>query len=137
MSYYNYIFKPLKTPFVEGEAYNSDDYLEFYESDKGFDNLRKFLGDEYVHHYQGVKYIHLKEVNGGSDYIRPRDLDMNLTNCDRQVYINDPDCCVLVSDMHNRIDWSKVKDIDSMEKALKCYQDLQVMHQEPLLVYPL
>tara|TARA_R110002012_G_scaffold188421_1_gene355515 strand:- start:932 stop:1360 length:429 start_codon:yes stop_codon:yes gene_type:complete len=140
MSYYNYIYRPLKADSEEAKDRKLE-CLHFHESDDGFENLRKTLGEEYVHEctdhlLKGVKCIILMEVAEGSVMIRPRDLDMNLTHCGRQVFIGDADCCVLVSDTHNRIDWSEVEDIEAMEKALKAYQDHQENYQEPLLVYP-
>lgn len=119
MSYYNYVFKAKK---LESYSEVEESGLVFEPFDSGYQDLKDFVGENKVSfHEDGCEYIYLEECSGGSDYIRPYDLKFGLSN--NKPTFQDASYFVPVKDMHNRIDWSSVEDIDKMEEALKSYQE--------------
>lgn len=136
MSYYNYLYLPT-LPSEKIEDIPKYKTRAFTADEEGFQELVNLIGEEFVRKYNNSKpdEIILKEVSGGTDYIRPSDLYWNM-NRTRKVYYGDPDCTILVSQMATHINWSEARDIEDTEEALSIYEKAIQEHGEKVLIYP-
>lgn len=130
MSYYNYMYHPLKNASMMD--LEEDDTM-FNEKNTGFETLVKFIGEDFVSIINEKRTIVLKSVRGGSDYLRPRDLDWNWHE---ECFYGQANCFILVSDLFERVDWSKVNDIDEMEKTISLYQSKIKKFGNKLIILP-
>lgn len=113
---------------TEGQLFNSDD--------DGWDFLVEQMGEEFVLFDEKNKpFMLFESVRGGTDGLRPRDLDWQWH--DRRTYYSDADCFIFVHDLYNRVDWSEVKDIEAMERMISLYQNKMKKHGSKLIILPL
>ena len=128
MSYYNEMYCPEKdVPFDEED-------MVFLENENGFENMVKLIGEEFVSIIDDKKAVIFKRVHGGTDGIRPYELDWQWH--DNETFYSHADCFIFVHDMHNRIDWSKIEDIESKEKSLSLYQGKVKKYGNKLVIFP-
>ncbi|HDV5594430.1 TPA: hypothetical protein RI785_003171 [Vibrio cholerae] len=135
MSYYNQMYFPTrdsKSKLRNGKL----DFMVFTEADKGFDFLVNEIGIDFVQINQDTnkREMIFVQVDGGSDFIRPSNLDWDWSNQD--VKYGDADCFIYAHDLHNRINWINVEDIEATEKAIFLYQRKVQKHGEKLIILP-
>lgn len=135
MSYYNEMHVPIKNL---PDDVDGDNYMVFFSHESGFDNMVKLIGEEYVQKttidYTEKTIVVFEQVQGGTDYIRPSDLDWQWH--DNPTFYSYADCFIFVHDLHNRIDWSKCDNVDNMEKSLYLYQKHVEKHGNKLVIFP-
>lgn len=135
MSYYNYAFtakKDLPNNFENlVDDYYQTDYLIFKKSDDGFDNLLKYLGEDYL---LKEEYIVMEMLKYSYDVIRPSDLNMRILG--RESFIGDADCCVPLSMVEDSVDFIET-DMNILDEFLKICDTLQTSEDTPVFLYPL
>lgn len=132
MSYYNYMF----IPSIDIDNHDENEDEIFWQDENGWEFLVKSMGEEFVlTDTDGKKFMLFKEVEGGTDAIRPRDLNWQWH--DRETFYNDADCFIFVHDLHNRIDWANVKDIEVMERSIGLYQNKIKKYGNKLIILPI
>jgi len=135
MSYYNYLFLPITD---ETESSNNDSNLTFFENEEGFENLVRLIGSEFVQFCdeKNSRKIVFKQLEGGTDALRPHDLIWNM-NRDRKVLYSDPDCVILLSELDFHVNWSNLeKDIESTENSVSIYKEVLKEHGDKVVIYP-
>lgn len=137
MSYYNEMYVPIFEDSLEDLA----DLLYFYEDEDGFDNMLKLLSltPENINvDSNGKQYVIFRPVSGAVDTLRPRDLDWNWHG--RSTCYGDCDCFIFVTDLHNRVDWTKIANQDEynrVEKLVSMYQSKLNRYGENLIIFPM